>query len=84
MNEQHALALRDANRFDLSHVYSIEEDFITWKEKFWFAICERFGLQTGEDISTRQYELILHEDIDNEKVFSGEIARLNSYRTHKP
>lgn len=63
---------------------NIEEDFITWKEKFWFAICEQFGLQTGEDISTRQYELIVHEDLLSEKIFDGEIARLNSYRIQKP
>ncbi|XP_017485883.1 PREDICTED: NADPH--cytochrome P450 reductase-like [Rhagoletis zephyria] len=63
---------------------NIEEDFITWKEKFWFSICEQFGLQTGEDISTRQYELILHDDLPQEKIFNGEIARLNSFNTQKP
>ncbi|KAI2795909.1 hypothetical protein BLOT_016382 [Blomia tropicalis] len=62
---------------------NIEEDFITWKEKFWFSVCEQFGLQTGEDISTRQYELILHDDLPKEKIFSGEIARLNSYNIQK-
>lgn len=64
--------------------FSIEEDFITWKEKFWFAICERFGLQRGEDVNTRQYELIVHKDLPPEKIFNGEIARLNSFRNQKP
>jgi NADPH-ferrihemoprotein reductase len=64
--------------------YSIEEDFITWKEKFWSSVCEQFGLQTGEDVSVRQYELIVHEDLPKEKIFQGEAARLNSFINQKP
>ena len=30
---------------------SIEEDFITWKDKFWPSMCKKFGIATvGEDI----------------------------------
>lgn len=30
---------------------SIEEDFITWKDKFWPSMCEKFGIAAiGEDI----------------------------------
>nr|XP_027203327.1 NADPH--cytochrome P450 reductase-like [Dermatophagoides pteronyssinus] len=65
---------------------NIEEDFITWKEKFWLAICEKFGVErSGEDINTRQYELIKHdEDLPPEKIFTGEVVRLGSYRNQKP
>ena len=32
-------------------ISSIEEDFVTWREKFWPTVCEEFGVQaTGEDI----------------------------------
>ena len=30
---------------------SIEEDFLNWREKFWPAVCEHFGIEaTGEDV----------------------------------
>ncbi|CAG2174762.1 unnamed protein product, partial [Oppiella nova] len=65
---------------------NIEEDFITWKEKFWSSVCEQFDLQTGEEVSSRQYELISYDDdntISDDKVFHGEVARLNSYANQK-
>ncbi|KAL1428458.1 hypothetical protein MTO96_002832 [Rhipicephalus appendiculatus] len=63
---------------------NIEEDFVTWKERFWNAVCENFHLEiSGEDINLRQYQLIVHTDLPTEKVFHGEISRLNSYTTQK-
>ena len=30
---------------------SIEEDFVSWREKFWPVVCEMFGVEaTGEDV----------------------------------
>ena len=30
---------------------SIEEDFMNWKDNFWPAVCEHFGIEaTGEDV----------------------------------
>lgn len=64
---------------------NIEEDFITWKERLWASVCENFDLtSSGEDINLRQYELIVHEDVPPEKVYTGEIMRLNSYNVQKP
>ncbi|XP_005109646.1 NADPH--cytochrome P450 reductase [Aplysia californica] len=65
---------------------NIEEDFVTWKEKFWPAVCAYFGVEaTGENVNTRQYELgTVAEDLSKEKVFNGEPARLGSYNTQKP
>ncbi|GFR11768.1 NADPH--cytochrome P450 reductase [Trichonephila clavata] len=64
---------------------NIEEDFITWKERFWGAVCEHFQIISfGEDINLRQYQLVLHEDLPQEKLFTGEISRLNSYRNQRP
>lgn len=66
---------------------NIEDDFITWKEQFWNAVREHFNITSfGEDVSMRQYELIVHDEetLDKSKVFTGEIARLKSYETQKP
>jgi len=63
---------------------NIEEDFISWKERFWSAVCEHFNIESlGEDINLRQYQLVRFEEAPI-SVFTGEIARLNSYRTQKP
>ena len=65
--------------------HSIEDDFITWKDKFWPAVCEHFGLeQSGEEINSRQFKLVIPEDVPQEKVFHGEPARLNSLKTQRP
>jgi NADPH-ferrihemoprotein reductase len=65
---------------------NLEEDFLLWREGFWPAVCDVFDIRTvGEDISTRQYKLTVHgQDLDGEKVFKGEMARLRSYETQKP
>lgn len=65
---------------------NIEEDFITWKDRFWPAVCEKFGVEaSGEDVSIRQYRLVTHDDtLVPEKVYTGEVARLHSYKTQRP
>ncbi|XP_013384420.1 NADPH--cytochrome P450 reductase [Lingula anatina] len=64
---------------------NIEEDFVTWREKFWPAVCEHFGVEaTGEDVNMRQFAVEIHEDTPKEKIFSGEPARLGSFRNQKP
>ncbi|KAL2751030.1 NADPH--cytochrome P450 reductase isoform X2 [Vespula maculifrons] len=64
---------------------NIEDDFITWKDKFWPAVCEFFGIEgTGEDVSIRQYKLTEHVDILPERIYTGEIARLHSFKNQRP
>ncbi|EHB08276.1 NADPH--cytochrome P450 reductase [Heterocephalus glaber] len=64
---------------------NLEEDFITWREQFWPAVCEFFGVEaTGEESSIRQYELVVHMDIDEARVYTGEMGRLKSYENQKP
>ncbi|MXQ82680.1 hypothetical protein E5288_WYG009672 [Bos mutus] len=64
---------------------NLEEDFITWREQFWPAVCEHFGVEaTGEESSIRQYELMVHTDMDMAKVYTGEMGRLKSYENQKP
>ncbi|OWK11381.1 POR [Cervus elaphus hippelaphus] len=64
---------------------NLEEDFITWREQFWPAVCEHFGVEaTGEESSIRQYELVVHADMDGAKVYTGEMGRLKSYENQKP
>ncbi|KAL3858480.1 hypothetical protein ACJMK2_013069 [Sinanodonta woodiana] len=64
---------------------NIEEDFITWREKFWPAVCEFYGVQAvGDQISIRQYTLTVHDDLPGEKVYNGEITRLGSFKNQRP
>ncbi|KAI4503415.1 hypothetical protein M0802_001637 [Mischocyttarus mexicanus] len=64
---------------------NIEDDFITWKDKFWPAVCEYFGIEdTEEDVSIRQYKLTEHVDISPDHIYTGEIARLHSFKTQRP
>ncbi|KAJ2952727.1 hypothetical protein O0L34_g7077 [Tuta absoluta] len=66
---------------------NIEDDFITWKDKFWPAVCEKFNIEsTGEEELVRQFRLISHKpgEIQPENVFTGEIARLHSLQVQKP
>uniref|UniRef100_A0A8D3E5V8 NADPH--cytochrome P450 reductase n=1 Tax=Scophthalmus maximus TaxID=52904 RepID=A0A8D3E5V8_SCOMX len=61
---------------------NLEEDFISWREQFWPAICEHFGVEaSGDESSIRQYELKEHTDINMNKVYTGEIGRLKSFET---
>lgn len=64
---------------------NIEEDFITWKDKFWPAVCEFFGIEsTGEEVSMRQYSLQeFHENLPD-RIFTGEMARLHSMKNQRP
>lgn len=64
---------------------SIEEDFVTWMDQFWPVVCDYFGITASEqDISIRNYKLVAHDDLPTEKVFKGEISRLNSYTRQRP
>jgi len=65
--------------------YSIEDDFITWKDKFWPVVCEFFGIEgAGEDVSIRQYKLTEHVDLQVDRIYTGEIARLHSFTNQRP
>lgn len=63
---------------------NIEEDFLTWREKFWPTVCEHFNIQVvGDDISIRQYTLTLHDNLSPDQYFKGEMSRLGSYKIQK-
>ncbi|XP_013195874.2 NADPH--cytochrome P450 reductase [Amyelois transitella] len=65
---------------------NIEDDFITWKDKFWPAVCEKYDIQSsGEEDLTRQFSLVTYEcDEIPENIFTGEIARLNTLQLQRP
>ena len=66
---------------------NLEDDFITWKEAFWGAVCQTFNIEaSSDDINTRQYDHKVLEDGDYkpEKVYTGEVARLRSFVTQRP
>uniref|UniRef100_H2YK30 NADPH--hemoprotein reductase n=1 Tax=Ciona savignyi TaxID=51511 RepID=H2YK30_CIOSA len=66
---------------------NIEEDFVTWKEGLWPAVCQRFGLEASmEDGSFRAYSFTKYEDgdLDPKTIYTGEVARLHSYDNQRP
>ncbi|KAG1701342.1 NADPH--cytochrome P450 reductase [Nymphon striatum] len=76
----HALGLGDDDG-------NMEEDFLTWKEGFWSAVCEHFNLEvSGEEFNLRQYKLITHEpdSLSPDSIYTGEVARLKSYEKQRP
>lgn len=64
---------------------SIEDDFITWKERLWPTVCDYFGIEsTGEDVLSRQYRLLEQPDVAVDRIYTGEIARLHSLQNQRP
>uniref|UniRef100_A0AAQ5XAU8 NADPH--cytochrome P450 reductase n=1 Tax=Amphiprion ocellaris TaxID=80972 RepID=A0AAQ5XAU8_AMPOC len=64
---------------------NLEEDFVSWREQFWPAVCEHFGVEAlGDESSIRQYVVKEHTDINMNKVYTGEIGRLQSFEVQKP
>lgn len=64
---------------------SIEDDFITWKERFWPSVCDYFNIEsTGEDVLMRQYRLVEQTDVAADRIYTGEVARLHSLQSQRP
>ncbi|XP_014483001.1 PREDICTED: NADPH--cytochrome P450 reductase isoform X2 [Dinoponera quadriceps] len=64
---------------------NIEDDFITWKDKFWPTVCTFFGIEgAGEDVNIRQYKLTEHLDLPADRIYTGELARLHSFQNQRP
>lgn len=64
---------------------NIEDDFITWKDKFWPAVCDHFGIESsGEEVLSRQYRLLEQPETPSERLYTGEVARLHSLQTQRP
>uniref|UniRef100_A0A1B0DP66 NADPH--cytochrome P450 reductase n=2 Tax=Phlebotomus papatasi TaxID=29031 RepID=A0A1B0DP66_PHLPP len=63
---------------------NIEDDFITWKDRFWPMVCDYFGIEsTGEDILMRQYRLLEQPDVTPDRIYTGEVARLHSLQNQR-
>lgn len=64
---------------------NIEEDFVTWMDQFWPIVCDYYGISASEqDISIRNFKLVMHDELPLEKTFKGEVSRLNSYARQRP
>ncbi|KAH8385762.1 hypothetical protein KR009_008994 [Drosophila setifemur] len=64
---------------------NIEDDFITWKDRFWPAVCDYFGIEGGgEEVLIRQYRLLEQPEVQLDRIYTGEIARLHSMQNQRP
>lgn len=65
---------------------NIEEDFVTWKDGFWPSVCEQLGIDATaiQGKSFRSYSHRELDDVKDNKVYKGEVARLNSYNNQRP
>ncbi|XP_011187815.1 NADPH--cytochrome P450 reductase isoform X1 [Zeugodacus cucurbitae] len=64
---------------------NIEDDFITWKDRFWPAVCDFFGIEGGgEEVLMRQYRLLEQPNVQPDRIYTGEIARLHSLQNQRP
>ncbi|XP_016991299.1 NADPH--cytochrome P450 reductase [Drosophila rhopaloa] len=64
---------------------NIEDDFITWKDRFWPAVCDHFGIEGGgEEVLIRQYRLLEQPEVQPDRIYTGEIARLHSMQNQRP
>ncbi|KAM7348675.1 cytochrome P450 reductase isoform 1-T1 [Cochliomyia hominivorax] len=64
---------------------NIEDDFITWKDRFWPTVCDFFGIEGGgEEVLIRQFRLLEQPDIQPDRIYTGEIARLHSMQNQRP
>ncbi|KAH8361322.1 hypothetical protein KR084_009177 [Drosophila pseudotakahashii] len=64
---------------------NIEDDFITWKDRFWPAVCDHFGIEGGgEEVLIRQYRLLEQPEVQPDRIYTGEIARLHSVQNQRP
>ena len=63
----------------------MEEDFVTWTEGLWPAVCLKFGIDTTQQTGNmREYSLLEPTDVPPERVFAGEPHRLGSFANQKP
>ncbi|XP_016993507.2 NADPH--cytochrome P450 reductase [Drosophila takahashii] len=64
---------------------NIEDDFITWKDRFWPSVCDHFGIEDGgEEVLIRQYRLLEQPEVQPDRIYTGEIARLHSVQNQRP
>lgn len=64
---------------------NIEDDFITWKDRFWPTVCDYFDIEGGsEEVLIRQYRLLEQPDVQSDRIYTGEIARLHSMQNQRP
>ncbi|EDO39434.1 predicted protein [Nematostella vectensis] len=69
---------------------NIEEDFVRWREEFWPAVLKYFNINVRDikrrlsSCIERQFRLNEQRDTPQEKVFTGEIARLKAYERQRP
>lgn len=69
---------------------NLEEDFVRWREQFWPAVLSKYNIDIREikrrlsSCIERQFKLVIHEDLPQDKIYTGEMNKLKSYITQRP
>lgn len=67
---------------------NIEDDFVAWRETFWNSVCQHYGLKKDKRALScsvsRDYTLKRPENLSEDQIFCGEIAKLGSISKQRP
>ncbi|XP_020616329.1 NADPH--cytochrome P450 reductase-like [Orbicella faveolata] len=69
---------------------NLEEDFVRWREQFWPAVLSKYNIDIREikrrlsSCIERQFKLVIHKDLPQDKLYTGEMNKLKSYITQRP
>lgn len=69
---------------------NLEEDFVRWREGFWPAVLSKYNIDIREirrrlsSCTERQFKLVIHDDLPQDKIYTGEMSKLKSYVTQRP
>ncbi|KAL9982110.1 hypothetical protein ACROYT_G010910 [Oculina patagonica] len=74
----------------ITSMFSLEEDFVRWREAFWPAVLSKYNIDVREikrrlsSCIERQFKLVIHKDLPQDKLYIGEMNKLKSYITQRP
>ncbi|XP_054155294.1 NADPH--cytochrome P450 reductase-like [Oppia nitens] len=82
LEELGAIRIHELGVGDTKH--NIDEYFNRWKTNMWSSVCKQFNLKLVSRQKSRQYHLIVHNNIPDYQIFTGEVSQLHSLSSQRP